>query len=273
MTYRIYQFGSTVLPDYNEESEIGLVSKSKSALDIPSGGALDLYAGEKVLPGAAKPTKSCTLHATTEAGLLASMIALRVLVGTRAKLYRMIVDDNHLEWAWARFDNLAATRKYGAQSRYFQDVRLSFTVYSPAWYSQDTHYYSSGVAPSEPDDLTTLLAESGETTVLHVYHSGNIDQPAAIFTITATGTVTLVTINNATTGYSFRHNGTLFSGKTLVIDTGAVSVLNDGVDDYAHFTPPANHEDWIHIAPGANTLLITIVGGGKFTMEYYAAFA
>lgn len=272
MTYRIYRFGSTVLPDYNEEADIGLVVTAKSALDIPSGGALDLFGGERVMPGSAKILKSCTLHATTEASLLAQFMALRVLVGTRDQLYRMRIAEDVLEWAWARFDNLAATRKYGQKSLLFQDVKLSFTIYSPAWYSQDTHSYSGGVSPSEPDDLTTVLAESG-TTVLHIDHTGNIDQPAVVFTITATGEVTLVTINNTTTGYSFSYNGTLASGTVLVIDTGARSVQNNGVDDYAHFIPPANQEEWMHIAPGANTLLVTMVGGGKFTVDYYAAFA
>ena len=272
MTYRIYQFGSTVLPDYNEEADIGLAATAKSALDIPSGGALDLFGGERVMPGSVKIVKSCTLHATTEDGLLTAFIALRVLVGTRAQLYRMIIADDHLEWAWARFENLAVTREYGQKSRFFQDVKLSFTVYSPAWYSQGTHSYSGGVSSSDPDDLTTVLAESG-TTVRKIDHSGNIDQPAVIFTVTATGTVTLVTVNNVITGYSFSYNGTLVSGNVLVVDTGAMSVQNNGVDDYAHFIPPTNHEEWMHIAPGENKLLITMVGGGKFTIVYYAAFA
>jgi hypothetical protein len=273
MTYRIYRFGTTVLPDYNEESNIGLITSGKSALDLPSGGALDLFGGERVMPGSAKILKICTLHATTESSLLTQFIALRVLVGTRSELYRLIIADDHLEWVFARFDNLDVMRKYGQNSRLFQDVKLSFTVYSPAWYSEGTHNYSGSVSPSEPDDLTTVLAESGATKVLHIDHSGNIDQPAVIFTITAIGNVTLVTINNPTTGYSFSYNGALASGNVLVIDTGAMSVQNNEVDDYAHFLPPANHEDWMRIAPGANTLLLTIVGGGKFILDYYAAFA
>ena len=135
-----------------------------------------------------------------------------------------------------------------------------------------THSYSCAVSPSGPADLATVLAESG-TTVLYIDHSGNIDQPAAIFTITATGAVTLVTINNVTTGYSFSYDGALVSGGVLVIDTGAVSVKNDGVGDSNHFHPPMNHEEWMHIAPGENKLLVTIVGGGKLTVVYYAARA
>jgi len=272
MTYRIYRFGDTTLPDYNEEMPIGRAVTAKSALDIPSGGALDLFAGERIKPGSTKITKSCTLHATTEASLLAKFIALRVLVGTRDQLFRLIIADDHLEWAWARFDNLDVTRKYGQISRFFQDVRLTFTVYSPAWYSQDMHSYACSVSPSGPADLATVLAESG-TTVLNIDQTGNIDQPDAKFTVTAIGAVTSVIVHNSTTGYSFSYTGSLPAGSVLVIDTGAMSVLKDGVDDYAHFTPPANHDEWMHIAPGSNKLVITITGGGNLIVEYYAAFA
>lgn len=273
MTYRLYQFGSTILPDYNEESDFGLVINVKRALDLPSGGALDLFAGERIRPKSRKVTKMCTLHGVTESELQTQMDALQALVGTAERLWRLRIADDNKHWVDASFDGMPWKRKYGSMNRFLQDVQLSFTVYSPAWYSETTHNYSGGVVLAEPDDLTTVLAESGETTVLHIDYTGNIDQPAVIFTITATGTVTLVTINNVWNGYSFSYDGTLISGETLVIDTGAVSVKNNGVDDYAHFHPPANHEEWMHISPGNNALLITIVGGGKFDIVYYAAFA
>lgn len=274
MTYRIYRFGDTELPDYNEESDIGLPVTRKSALDIPSGGALDLFGGSKVPPGATKLTKSCTLHATTEASLLTQYMALRALVGTREQLYRLIISDDHLEWAWARFDNLAAVRKYGQKSRLFQDVKLSFTVYSPAWYSETTHSYDwpiVGIVTA--NTLLTTLAESKGASVKYIDHTGNIDQPAAIFTLTAIGAITSVIINNATTGHSFSYTGTLAGGDVLVINTGAMSVEKNGVDAYSLFVPPANREDWMHIAPGENKLAINVTGGGRLALEYYAAFA
>ena len=269
MSYKIYQFGTTVLPNYNADQDIGLEAPGKYAA-LPWGGAFDYLGSEKAKPGGYKLNKPCTLYAETEADLLTAYQALRVLVGRRDKLYRLRFADWVVEWSWARFEGIKGVRKSG--DKFALNVTLEFYIESPCWYSVTTHSYSGGVASSDPDDLTTALAESG-TTVLYIDHTGNIDQPAVIFTITATGTGTLVTINNVTTGYSFSYTGTIVSGNELIIDTGAMSVQNNLVDDYAHFTPPANHEEWMHIAPGENKLLITMVGGGSFTIVYYAAFA
>ncbi len=274
MTYRIYQFGSTVLPDYNEEVPIGRAVTAKSAMDIPSGGALDLFAGERIQPGSTKITKSCTLHATTEASLLAQIMALRVLVGTREKLYRLRIADDVQEWGWARFDNLDATRKYGAMSKYFQDVKLSFTIFSPVWNSASMVSYNwpiVGIVAA--NTFLTTLSESKGAAVKTISHAGNIDQPAVIFTLTAISTVTSVIIHNVTTGHSFSYTGTLAAGDVLVVDTGAMSVQVNDVDAYAYFSPPANYEDWMHIAPGTNVLAINITGGGRLAVSYYAANA
>lgn len=269
MTYRLYQFGNTVLPDYNEESDAGLTATAKAALNIPTGGALDLFGGERIPMGSSKPTKACTLHATTEAGLLASFMALRALVGTRAKLYRMRIADGLLEWAWARFDKLAATRKYsGGSARFFQDVSLSFTMFTPAWYSPtESEYPISFEAPND-DDLTTCLVE-GDYAMLTIFNGGNLPQPNVIFEFTATSLITHIEVVNTTNGYIWVYDSTVHIGDTLVIDSGEMSVENDGVDDYAHFTPPVNKERWFELQAGTNRVSITIDGDADIYIHFY----
>ena len=271
MSYKIYQFGTMVLPNYNADQDIGLEAPSKYAA-LPWGGAFDYLGGETARPGGYKLNKPCTLYAETEANLLTNFMALRILVGKRDKLYRLRFADGMMEWTWARLEGIKGVRKSG--DKFALNFTLGFYIEPPCWYSTTTHSYTWEDMGSNPDDLTTCHAESDAIATIQIDHSGNIDQPAAIFTITATfGAVTLVTISNPTTGYSFSYNGSLATGKALVIDTGAVSVLNDGADDYDHLAPPTNHEEWMHIAPGLNTLNVTITGGGRLAVAYYAAFA
>jgi hypothetical protein len=270
MTAYLEQFGSTVLPPALPKSDAGTGGSTLQLTPLPWGGQFDgLGSGVAPMPGDKLAYKS-RLIGTSTSSLDGLYKAYRLLRGTRAKLYRRNGDTTQ-HWCWARLIEVKATWDY--EHIVHIDLNFEFQMLSPCWYSVTTHDYSSGVAVAEPDDLTTILAESGETTTLHITQTGDIDQPAAIFAVTATGYASMVTINNTTTGYSFTYSATINPGDTLVIDTGAMSVQNNGVDDYAHFTPPANHEEWMHIAPGANTLLITIVGGGSFTISYYAAFA
>jgi hypothetical protein len=269
MTAYLEQFGTTVLPPALPESDAGTGGSTLQLTPLPWGGQFDDLGSVKAAMPGDKLTRKGRLIGTDTSNLDGLYKTYRALRGTRAKLYRRNGDTTQ-HWCWARLIEIKA--KWNYENVVFVDLNFEFQMLSPCWYSVTTHDYACAVGGSGLDDLTTVLAESG-TTVLHIDHSGNIDQPAVIFTITAIGVVTMVTVNNVTTGYSFSYTGTIDSGNVLVIDTGAMSVQNNLVDDYAHFTPPANHEEWMHIAPGLNKLLVTIVGYGNLIAVYYAAFA
>lgn len=270
MTAYLEQFGTTVLPPALPESDADTGGSTLQISPLPWGGQFDgLGSGVAPMPGD-KLTRKGRLIGTSTSNLDALYKAYRSLRGTRAKLYRRNGDTTQ-HWCWARLIEVKA--KWTYENIVHLDLDFEFQMLSPCWYSTTTHSYAWDDMGDGTDDLTTCHAESDVPADIVIDHTGNIDQPAAIFTITAVSAVTLVTIHNITTGYSFSYNGTLVSGKILVIDTGAMSVQNDGVDDYAHFTPPTNHEEWMHIAPGSNTLEITITGGGNFAAVYYAAFA
>lgn len=271
MTAYLEQFGSTVLPPAMPESDAGTGGSTLQLTPLPWGGQFDgLGSATAAMPGD-KLTRKGRLIGVNTGNLDGLYKAYRLLRGTRARLYRRNGDTTQ-HWCWARLNEVKATWKY--ENIIHLDLDFEFQMLSPAWYSIGTHSYTWDDMGVSADDLTTCHAESDVLAVVQIDHSGDIDQPAAIFTITALdAAVTLVTIDNTSTDYSFSYNGTIAPGKVLVIDTGAMSVQNDGADDYAHFTPPANHEEWMHIAPGSNTLQVTITGGGRLAVVYYAALA
>jgi hypothetical protein len=273
MTYLLVQFGSTLLPDYNEEFDIGRAVTKKAALDIPTGGALDLFGGARIQPGARALTKTCTMHSTTETGLMNAYETLMALVGTRAKLYRERIADGSWFWTWARFDKLAATRKYsGGSSRFFQDVSLTFTIFTPAWYSMSEEQYWISAEAGEENDLTTCGVE-GDYGMLTLVLGGNLSQPNVVFEILATSLFIHVEVVNTTNGYIWSYDGTVHIGETLVVDCGEMSVLNNGVDDYAHFAPPSDRERWFELQVGNNRVSIAVDGDADIYIHFYSALA
>jgi hypothetical protein len=272
MTAYLEQFGTVTLPPALPESDAGTGPSVNQLTPMPWGGQFDgLGDGVAPMPGD-KLTYKCRLIGTSTSNLDGLYKAYRLLRGTREKLYRRNGDTTQ-HWSWARLNECKGVWDY--EHIVHMDLNFEFQMTSPCWYSTTTHAYDwhiVGIAPA--DTLLTTLAESKGAAVKYIDHSGNIDQPAAIFTLTAISTVTSVIINNVTTGYSFIYTNTLAAGDVLVIDTGAMSVKKNGVDDYkTYFHPPTNHEEWMHIAPGENKLTINITGGGRLALEYYAAFA
>jgi len=269
MTAYLEQFGTTTLPPALPESDAGTGGSTLQLTPLPWGGQFDgLGSGVAPMPGD-KLTRKGRLIGLSTSNLDGLYKTYRLLRGTRAKLYRRNGDTTQ-HWCWARLIEVKA--KWNYENIVHMDLDFEFQMLSPYWYSVTTHNSAGGVSPTGPADLATVLAESGSTLV-HCSHSGNIDQPAVVFEITTTAFASMVVVNNTTTGYAFTYTNTINPGAVLAIDTGAMSVVNNGADDYASFTPPANHEEWMHMAPGDNVIVITIVGGGSFTISYHAAFA
>lgn len=271
MTAYLEQFGTTVLPVAVPKSDAGSGDSKLNLSPLSWGGQFDENGSAAVPMPGGKLGYQCRLFGTDASNLDGLYRPYKVLRGTKAKLYRRNGDTTQ-HWCWARCKTVDADWTY--ENIAHIDIKFEFVMTSPCWYSTTQHTYDwhiVGIVAA--DTLLTTLAESKGSAIQYIDHSGNIDQPAAIFTLTAIGLVTSFIINNVTTGYRFSYTGSLSAGDVLVIDTGAMSVKKNGVDDYASFVPPTNHEEWMHIAPGENKLEINITGGGRLAVAYYAAFA
>lgn len=139
-------------------------------------------------------------------------------------------------------------------------IKLTFETKDPAWRDSNlTTASASYAAGSNP-----LTATVG----------GTEDITDAIIRVAAATNTT--SVNITCTGVDFTYSGTITAGNTLVIDTGKLTVKNNGVADYANFTLNAGHtkQAWLYLPNGSTLLTIAITSGtGTISVEFYNQWA
>lgn len=203
------------------------------------------------------------LLGSTPSNLATAGRALQAKIGTRGKLYRQWWDGQR-EWVYARLVEVKGTTS--GQNIVDQEMNARWQVESPVWSGANLVTVNATITTA-PQNVT--LANGGNARVRSVV-------------ITVTGTATPVTsVKIGISGVcEIQWTGSLGTGHSLVIDTGARSVKKDGVDDYANFGLTANHKiaEWLRLGPGNNTVVVTITPGGALSpgtavkFEYYDAW-
>ena len=283
MSYTLEAFGSYTLPADKTVTDVGTGASRTNLLALPGGGFYDPLGASQAPRNENRPTKDCAIVAATPEAVDAAYDEVRVLRGTRNKLYRRRAD-GALEWCYARLDSIVATRE--ARHINYLELSLNFLMISPCWYgeTEEDHLHTD---IGEEDGSLALVGVQGGTTgmpvVITVNNRGNQDQPDILFKITSgTGSITNIIINNTTSGHILTYTGTVLTGENVTIDCGAYSVTNSGYilplppEDYAHLTPPADKEEWMVLKPGPNNISLTITDSGIGTsaeVTYYDPFA
>jgi DNA repair protein RecO (recombination protein O) len=78
----------------------------------------------------------------------------------------------------------------------------------------------------------------------------------------------------AVTGVAWSWTGSLTTGQALVVDAGARTVRQAGVDAYSGFALASTHtaRGWLPLAAGINSLQIASVGPGSAALTFYPQF-
>ena len=98
--------------------------------------------------------------------------------------------------------------------------------------------------------------------VITVTNRGNGICYDPVITITAgTNAITALTIATSTTDIDW--TGNIASGQSLVIDCGAKSIKENGVNDYVGFAYGGSHtaNGWLELPPGDTAITISRTGG------------
>lgn len=277
MSYWLSEFDGLTLPTQEPEIEVGTGGVQSVLLSLPAGGVFDPLGGSQAMREGEPVRGRFLLSASSASGLKTAFEALRAKIGVRGALYREW-DDGTLEWTYARLEEIRARQQTGQITNIPVDLR--FIKQALAWYGateQDVTYADLSAASGDADLPTTGAEQDGYPLAFTLTNEGNYDQRAVMFTLTAGGgNITAVTLANSTSGHTLTWSGTLVAGKSLVIDCGALSIQNDGTDDYDSLTPPSGKETWMVLGPGANvfSLNVTEAGGGSgLQVEFYDAYA
>lgn len=216
-----------------------------TALTI-GGTVFDVFRGRQTPHGAASWRIVAQMVGNNIAEIDANHDALMRLDGTVQTVYRkrFLTGQEH--------DAQARVRVTGGRRDWYhythEPVIVEFTLLGRGQWYGITH-------------TTTATASSSPTTV-YLPNVGNDAYNDAVITITAAGgNITALTLAIGDADYDY--GGTVTSGQSLVIDAGALTVLNNGSSDVANWTAGGANatRHWLPIAAGGDTLTITYTGG------------
>jgi hypothetical protein len=286
MTYRLLRFGTTDktidLPLAAAEFDAGTAGSVSGIVKTVDGFYDTLGTARAPMALPYELPLAAELVAATVAALSTSALGLRALRGERLALWREMSVDGALQWCWARLMRKGAPR--GPGNRMWQPVELSFEITSPwygayydgdGWLLDDGFFFDNGLY-LDTGLLTTIVSGAPFT----ITHGGDAEITAIVITVTAAAgaAITALTVKvGATSIWEWTYTGTIAAGKALVVDCGAQTVKNDGTADYAHFDLTSNHNQnyWFAFQPGANTVTVTMTGGGAtstIAFAYYEAW-
>jgi hypothetical protein len=275
--YKLEKFGTVMLPQIEAVSDIGSVARL-SLLELAGGGYYDQNGTQQTEQEQTTITHQARLVGTTETDLYTQFRALQALRGVSDKLYRYFPDGSR-EWCQARM--LGVKGQTDPRRRYNLQIEISFAMISRIWNGSQRgpDWQFDNMLSGGPECYfdTTLMfdASTGVTFALdanliqpYVTNGGNAAVTNPIIRVTA-GSVDItywsfeLTLDDGTY-MELDYSGTIASGKTLVIDCGAMSVVNDGVDDYSHLTlgsgPPHSYDGWLKLQAGVNMFNIYTTG-------------
>jgi hypothetical protein len=263
--YTVERFGSYTIPDL-QSLDIGTGQSQLGTITTPSGGwdTLGTEQAEQAFPYTV--TASGMIVGATAAAAETAWAAMKALRGTRAKLYRRMLDTpGTIQWAWARVTRVPARRE--AQDRRHVKFEITFDVWSQwrseyqgVWLLDDGYYLDDGYDLDTTDALDVMASSP------HTYtasNGGNTTVFDPIITVTAIGANITALLITKTGETALNYAGTITAGQALVIDCGAYTVKNNGTADYANFSLTSNHviTDWLRLDPGDNTITFTFTGG------------
>lgn len=167
------------------------------------------------------------------------------MVGRSAALWRER-DDGTRQWRTARLLKVTPRQSIEQWSADVAEIEATFEAANGGWRSAAAVTVSSTLAANVP---CTLIIAPG----------GNIEVRDAIITVTASATITGITVTAPAVGVALAWTGSLTSGQTLTIDCGAQTVRRGTVNQYSGFSLAAGHtaRGWLPLGNGNNIITVT----------------
>jgi hypothetical protein len=285
-SYQIYQFDGVALPLYNPETDHS-TGAAGSTLRRSIGGVFDTYGARQRLPdivpfgirGIYAGGDGNTLLVDHSGNHILDHSGNRILVATAAQWLRLQVDELRSRIGvrgtiWRRrWDNLAVAQWKTARLLSIKEsgnteLRTALAEFDLAFETAHAAWRSAA-ASTVSGNLV-----SGGLLGLNATSSGNAPVTDPVITIAASGAITSIVIGCVALGVDLRWAGTLSPGQALVIDCGAMSVLQAGGNAYSGLTLGAGHtaRGWLPLNYGINVVTIYANGAGTASISHYDKF-
>lgn len=266
--YRLKKFKGAHLPNRMLEENFGTGDVATNYVDTIDRGAYD-NDGAGVAPrGGLTITRRCIISRPTAESALEEFAFWRAYVGARGRLEREALPTGELHWIWARLMAVNADHDPRQFNRAYIPVEFRWSILPPlVWrgtvaggmylWDGSGQFNTSGWKFNEAKGSIPLSNNPQSVTITN---QGNVNVDNAIVKITA-GDADISNISLwCDSGASWHYDGTVIAETTLVVDCGAASVKNNGADAWSDFWLDPGHRGrpWLRLAPGDNTILITI---------------
>jgi hypothetical protein len=278
MAYVLFRFGALDLPVFNTTFDLDVVAAKNTMVRTILNGydSAGSAQADQNLPQTIRYKRTIVGEPVTNIAAWRDAVdALRAMSRKRAILVRQALDNTEEHYCTARFMSAVAPQDY-KQPWNVYETTIQFLQFSPwvghdhrTWHLDDGHFLDTALFLDDAGYTVTLNTSPKVTTVTN---GGNRATNNIRLTFTVgSAAITALTVKCGSAEFTF--NATVTAGGTLVIDSGAQSVLNSGVAAYANFALTSNHtiEDWLRFDPGDNTLTVTYTGGGSnstFLIEF-----
>jgi len=253
-------------PPYDTRDALGLVRANVDFV-VTAAGSFDPNGTAAVVDDLFTITAARTLIEDTEAELQVALDAARAIRGVRSKLWARTLNDE-LRWLWARCVQVVQARQHF--NNVHQPVTFFFQTNEYRWRGHDHtpwtfdagEYFDTALYLDEDGWIETMTAGPPGPHTITVTNGGNKTVRDAVITITAgAANITSVTIESGSSDFTI--TDTILAGNSLVIDCGAFSVLNNGVNTYTNFSYASNHAipEWLLLPSGNTDIDVTFAGG------------
>lgn len=281
MPYRYTTFDGANLPEYLPEDDLSSGAVASTLIES-LGGVFDFLGSLRVLPKRqqiryrGKYVGGDNTHWVDEVGddvvdevgdfvilgadytadLRDQVDSLKVKVGVYGQLIRQREEDGLNQFKYARLLSVQHVRTVADLDR-VAAIEATFEAPGTPW--------------KKSSSTTTTVSLAAGSNAVAVTNNGVEEVRDAVLTVTATSNITNLVVQLGS-NQKFTFSGTIAAGTALVIDTGKLTVRNNGVDAYNSFTLNATHtvDGWLVLASGTNNLTVTVTGGpGSVAVVHY----
>ena len=250
MAYRLYRFGnSQLLPFGNSQDDVAGGDVPSDGVEV-AGGVTHYAYGSEIIP--------LRRHIINHRGIYSTDVRTNVdglagLLGQRLQLWRMRESDSALQWKYAKL----------LSCRWSRDVEQSLHAEMNLQFEAEGAWKAS----------TLSTAERTGAGVLSVPASGEAWVWDATLTFVASSTTTHTwTVTDSAADCNLTWSGSVNSGQSVVIDSGAWAVTKAGADAYSSLTINSGHaaQRLLVISPAGQSFEFSVAaGGGTFTLRWY----